>query len=441
MKLKIIPPPSHIKSSRLLARFQSSLPLIDDLFIPKENKDPKHNEKLFGGIKTPTTQKLNIFDPLISPKWPVYRILDHDGSLIDGSVDPNIDPKISKKILKTMIKLKVMDQILYSAQRQGRISFYMTSSGEEATQIGSAAALDDSDMVFAQYREPGLLLWRNFTLQNIADQCFSNLNDLGKGRQMPVHYGSNKHFYQTVSSPLATQIPQAVGAAYACKLKGSNQVPVCFFGDGAASEGDFHAAMNFASTLECPIIFICRNNGYAISTPSKDQFRGDGIISRAPGYGMLGIRVDGNDLLAVYSATKRAREVALKKNRPILIEAMTYRVGHHSTSDDWMRYRDEKEVKMWENEEDPLPRFSKYLINQGICSSKFIEDFMIEEKTEVIEAIKQAEAKAKPCLTTMFHDVYKNMPKNLIEQQENLFSHVKKYPETYPDIHEIRQEW
>lgn len=232
-----------------------------------------------------------------------------------------------------------MDQILYDAQRQGRISFYMTSTGEEATHAGSAAALHPNDEVFGQYRETGVLMYRGFSLQQFMDQCYSNERDEGKGRQMPVHYGSKALHFQTISSPLGTQIPQASGAAYALKLSDTKNIVMCYFGEGAASEGDFHAGLNMAATLECPVVFFCRNNGYAISTPAHEQFRGDGIASRGHGYGMKAFRVDGNDILAVYNATKMARELAVKNNEPILIEAITYRVGHHSTSDDSSAYR------------------------------------------------------------------------------------------------------
>lgn len=194
------------------------------------------------------------------------------------------------------------------------------------------ANLSDAD------REPGVLMYRGFTIDQFASQCFSTSDDRGKGRQMPVHYGSSELFYHTISSPLTTQLPQATGAAYAFKRENSGRCVICYFGDGAASEGDFHPALNFASTRDCPVIFFCRNNGYAISTPIKDQYRGDGIAPRAVGYGMEAVRVDGNDLVAVYEVTKEARRRAVSEGRPILIEAMTYRGGHHSTSDDSTAY-------------------------------------------------------------------------------------------------------
>eukprot|EP00126_Sphaerothecum_destruens_P008881 Sdes_comp20374_c0_seq5m14225 len=226
---------------------------------------------------------------------------------------------------QTMVRLNMMDNILYESQRQGRISFYMTNYGEEATHVGSAAALEMGDMVFGQYREAGVLMYRGFTLDEFMNQCYSNAKDYGKGRQMPVHYGSQRLNFQTISSPLSTQMPQAAGAAYAYKRAGNKNIVICFFGEGAASEGDAHAAFNFAATLDCPVIFFCRNNGYAISTPTQEQYRGDGIASRGYGYGITSLRVDGNDMFAVYNSVKEAKSLALAENRPILIEAMTYR--------------------------------------------------------------------------------------------------------------------
>lgn len=249
--------------------------------------------------------------------------MDRRGLIINKQDDPKLDKSTITKMYKDMTMLNAMDKILYESQRQGRISFYMTNYGEEATHIGSAAALTLEDVVFGQYREAGVLMWRGFTLSQFMNQCYGNVKDAGKGRQMPVHYGSKELNFMTISSPLSTQMPQAVGSAYA--LKGKNRVVIVYFGDGAASEGDAHAAFNFAATLECPVIFFCRNNGYAISTPTSDQYRGDGIAARGPSYGIDSIRVDGNDVFAVYNATSKAKEHALKFNKPVLIEAMTYR--------------------------------------------------------------------------------------------------------------------
>lgn len=248
--------------------------------------------------------------------------MDRTGKILNND-EPALEKPFLQKMYKDMTLLNVMDKILYESQRQGRISFYMTNYGEEATHIGSAAALDLNDVVYGQYREVGVLIWRGFTLKELLSQCYGNVDDQGKGRQMPVHYGSKKLNFVTISSPLSTQIPQAAGAAFA--LKNKNRVVICYFGEGAASEGDAHAAFNFAATLDCPVIFFCRNNGYAISTHAKEQYRGDGIAGRGPGYGINTLRVDGNDVLAVYNATKLAKDFAVKNNKPVLIEALTYR--------------------------------------------------------------------------------------------------------------------
>ncbi len=182
---------------------------------------------------------------------------------------------------------------------------------------------------------------------------------------MPVHYGSAALNFQTISSPLATQLPQAAGAAYALKLRGASACAVCYFGDGAASEGDFHGALNFAATLECPVVFICRNNGYAISTPVAEQYRGDGIAVRGVSYNIHTLRCDGNDAWAVLAAARRARAIAVAERAPVLVEAMTYRGGHHSTSDDASRYRGTGEVARWSATNNPLERMRLFLAARG----------------------------------------------------------------------------
>ncbi|KFM82944.1 2-oxoisovalerate dehydrogenase subunit alpha, mitochondrial, partial [Stegodyphus mimosarum] len=264
-----------------------------------------------------------------------------------------------------MTLLNTMDRILYESQRQGRISFYMTSFGEEGTHFGSAAALHPQDLIYGQYREAGVLMYRGYTLDQFVNQCYGNKNDVTKGRQMPVHYGQKDLNFVSISSPLATQLPQAVGSAYALKRSQKEICVICYFGDGASSEGDAHAALNFAATLNCPIIFFCRNNGYAISTPTHEQYKGDGVAARGPAYGIPSIRVDGNDILAVYNVTKAARQLVVEESKPALIEAMTYRIGHHSTSDDSSAYRSVDEVRFWHQKDHPISRLRKYMENQG----------------------------------------------------------------------------
>jgi 2-oxoisovalerate dehydrogenase E1 component alpha subunit len=363
---------------------------------------------------------------------PVYRVMDRKGKVLQADQDPNLSEETVVKMYKSMTLLNTVDKILYESQRQGRISFYMTNYGEEGTHAGSAAALSPSDLVFGQYREAGILMWRGFPLDSFMNQCYGNELDLGKGRQMPVHYGTKELNFVTISSPLGTQMPQAVGAAYAFKRENKGNCVICYFGEGAASEGDAHAAFNFSATLECPIIFFCRNNGYAISTPTSEQYRGDGIAGRGPAYGISSIRVDGNDTLAVYNVTKAARKIAVNENRPVLVEAMTYRIGHHSTSDDSSAYRSVDEVRFWDANDHPISRLRQYMVNQNWWDESKEAEWKKKSKTKVMEAFARAEKKLKPDWKLMFTDVYEKMPPNLHKQMKSMEAHVAKYGDHYP---------
>lgn len=363
---------------------------------------------------------------------PTFRLMDGVGRLLPGVTDEMVDitEQEAVKMYRTMLLLPQIDVILYNAQRQGRISFMMTSYGEEGAVIGSAAGLDTKDEVFAQYRESGVLLWREFSIDHYMSQVFGAEDDLCGGRQMPIHFGSTQHHFHTISSPLATQIPQAAGAGYALKrTKGrENNVVVCYFGEGAASEGDFHAGMNLASTTKSPVIFFVRNNGYAISTPAAEQFRGDGIASRGPGYGMLTIRVDGNDALAVRSAVQAAKAKAISEQRPVLIEAMTYRVGHHSTSDDSSAYRSKQAVESWKQMDNPLHRMRNFLTDRGWWNDALEEQTKAEHRKTVIEAMGRAEKKKRPQLSSLFEGTYRgDLPGNLREQRAELAELLEKY--------------
>ncbi|CAH0753096.1 unnamed protein product [Diatraea saccharalis] len=334
---------------------------------------------------------------------------------------------------KTMVQLSQMDKIMYESQRQGRISFYMTNYGEEGIHVGSAAALSPSDLVFAQYREVGVLLYRGMTVTEIVNQCYGNCEDPGRGRQMPVHYGSKQHNIVTLSSPLATQMPQAVGAAYALKrVPNNDRCVICYFGDGAASEGDAHAAFNFAATLDCPVIMLCRNNGYAISTPTREQYRGDGVGARGAPLGLRTARVDGTDPLAVYRAVAAARGRALAHNQPVLIEAMAYRVGHHSTSDDSTAYRPAEEIHKWNSEESPIRKFRQYLEQKGYWDVESDEALFKEARNRVVKTMQEAEKKKLPPWKEMLEDVYYEMPPRIQKQVKQMEDHLKNYGEHYP---------
>ncbi|XP_059148266.1 2-oxoisovalerate dehydrogenase subunit alpha, mitochondrial-like [Physella acuta] len=389
----------------------------------------------FPGSRSEYVTHLDLLDPDHAPGIPVYRTLNSQGQFIDEKQDPKLDEATVLKMYKDMTLLNTMDRVLYDSQRQGRISFYMTNYGEEGTHIGSAAALDSKDLIFGQYREAGVLMWRGFPLHQFMHQCYGNAKDIGKGRQMPVHYGSREHNFVTISSTLATQMPQASGAAYAFKRKQNGLCVACYFGEGAASEGDAHAAFNFASVLNCPVIFFCRNNGYAISTPTKDQYRGDGIASRAAGYGMLCIRVDGNDVFAVYNATKRARQVCVTQSRPVLIEAMTYRLGHHSTSDDSSAYRSVDEVSHWDKTDNPISRLRHYMLNKGWWDEDKEKQWKLESRRMVMKAFAAAENEKRGRPESLFEDVYDEPPASIQEQMNSMKKHVQLYKEHYPLEH------
>ncbi|KAK7579880.1 hypothetical protein V9T40_000509 [Parthenolecanium corni] len=386
-------------------------------------------EPSFNRIETQYVNNLKIVEG--TEQIPIYRLLDVDGELLNASEFPSIDKNLVQRFYKYMRTLKEVDKILYECQRQGRISFYMTGYGEEGVQIGSAAGLNDDDLVFPQYRETGVLLWRGFTIDQCIDQCFGNKKDAGKGKQMPIHYGSKDHHYVTVSSPLGTQLPQAVGAAYSYKMMKNKKCTIVYFGEGAASEGDAHAAFNFAATLQCPIIFFCRNNGYAISTPATEQYRGDGIAGRGSAYGIAALKVDGNDVLGVYKATRIARNYAVENNSPIIVEAMTYRRGHHSTSDDSTAYRRQEEIDQWKKL-DPIVRLQNFMEKYGMWDNELQSKWVESIRKQILNSVVQSEKVKKPKWQEMFSDVYHDLPPHLQEQQQYMENHVKKYKQYYP---------
>lgn len=366
-----------------------------------------------------------------SVEIPMLKILQQDGSVYPNADLPDIDCALALKAYRALAFHRVLDERMVAAQRQGRISFYMAALGEEATTVGGAAALEPQDMIMAQYREQGALIYRGFSLENIMNQLFSNEHDLGKGRQMPIHYGSNELNYMTISSPLGTQIPQATGYAYGQKLQGKDAVTICYFGEGAASEGDFHAGLNMAAVHNAPVIFFCRNNGYAISTPADEQYVGNGIASRGIGYGIKTIRIDGNDILAVMKAVQLAREYALEQQKPVIIEAMSYRLGAHSTSDDPSGYRTKEEEAKWQAH-DPILRMKHYLVKQDWWDEQQDKALFEQLREQILAAVKVAEKIDKPPVEDLVTDVYDQVPAHLEKQLTELKQHIKQYPDAYP---------
>ena len=351
-------------------------------------------------------------------KFKTISYLDLEGNLPKG-YKHGLSHETLIRMYKIMQLTKRIDERMVTLQRQGQVNFAMSSRGEEGCIVASAAALEDCDWIYPQYREQGAILWRGLSTLDYAHHMFLNEKDESKGRQMSNHYGRKALNFMTVASTLATQLPHAAGCAYAMKISGKKEVALTYFGEGAASEGDFHAALNFAAVRRAPAIFFCRNNKYAISTPTRYQYSGDGIAPRAEGYGIEVRRVDGNDIFAVYETVAEARRLCLEDKGPVLIEAMTYRLGAHSTADDPTRYRPEDELTEW-SPKGPIIRLKKYLEKKKLWNDKKDEEYLNSMYAEVEDAIAKARETPKPSIDSMFTDIYSDIPWNLEEQRDFL---------------------
>ncbi|PIE22399.1 MAG: pyruvate dehydrogenase (acetyl-transferring) E1 component subunit alpha [Planctomycetota bacterium] len=343
----------------------------------------------------------------------------------NGKVNRTRDPGLSKdrllEIYRAMLMTRVVEDRALKLQRQGRIGFYVPCEGQEASHIGTAAALEDSDWVFPAYRQPGILFLRGAPLQQIVDEWYGNEDDIGKGGQMPCHYSFRSIHFVSISSPIGTQMTHAVGAAMAAKYRGDDTVMMSFIGDGGTSENEFHCAMNFAAVYKAPVVFVCENNQWAISTPLEMQTASETMAIKAQAYGMPGVRVDGNDILAVYQVTKEAVDRARRGEGPTFIETVTYRIGPHSSSDDPSKYREDNLTESW-RKKDPIERFRKYLTSKKILTTKMEEEIREGFRAEVNAAVKLAEGKPNPSVRRMFEDVYADVPPHLQEQRDDLLS-------------------
>jgi pyruvate dehydrogenase E1 component alpha subunit len=348
----------------------------------------------------------------------LLQVIKPTGELV-ARLEPEIPKDELRRLYRVMVLTRNLDTRGMQLQRQGRIGFYIGCTGQEAAHVGSAYALSPEDWVFPAYREIGSMLLRGITLKQLLDHYFANAEDLQKGRQITNLFGVKAVNYVTGSAPIATQIPHAVGAALAAKIRGDPIVTLTYFGDGATSENDFHTGMNFAGVFKTPTVFFCQNNHWAISLPVERQTASETIAIKAQAYGFEGVRVDGNDILAVYRTTKEAVEKARRGGGPTLIEAVTYRMGPHSSSDDPKRYRTEEELAEWQKR-DPLIRFRKYLEKKGIWSEVDERKAQDETNREIDQAIEHAEKLPQPALETLFTDVYAEMPWHLEEQLRQL---------------------
>jgi pyruvate dehydrogenase E1 component alpha subunit/2-oxoisovalerate dehydrogenase E1 component alpha subunit len=356
--------------------------------------------------------------PALAPDLGLLRVLRDDGSA-DPTTDPGMPAELLLRAYREMKRLRLLDARMILLQRQGRIGFYGACTGQEATPIATALALEPADWVFQALRESVMMLVRGLPLSTYLAQIYGNSGDLLKGRQMPSHMSARQVNQVSWSSVIGPQVPQAVGAAWAAKLKGERTVTVGFLGDGATSEPDFQTAMNFAGVFKTPCVIICQNNHWAISVPTARQSASVTLAIKGRAFGVPSVRVDGNDLLAVYKAVRDAVTRARSGGGATFLEALTYRIGAHSTSDDPSRYRSQAEVELWMTR-DPLARLRAHLVHRGLIDEALDADLEQTLNAEIAAAIAEVEPLPPPARETLFDDVYAELPWHLREQREEL---------------------
>ena len=347
----------------------------------------------------------------------LFQLLREDGTPVDEASLATFDRGLAVRLFEGMVRIRVTDARMMALQRQGRIGFYGEAVGQEAAIVGSAAASLPEDWIVPALREAGVGLFRGLTLDSYIAQIFGNAADPTKGRQMPCHPCDRDNHYVVMSSCVSSQIPHAVGIAMAMKIMG-DRGKVCFgyMGDGGTSEGDFHVALNFAGVSKAPVVLICQNNQWAISTPGSVQTAAATIALKGVGYGVEALRVDGNDVLAVHAAVGYAADKARRGDGPTFLELLTYRVSAHSSSDDPTRYRDESVTEVWKGQRDPIRRLEVYLLARGWIAAGAREALAQQIEIDVREAIARQEAIGAPALSTLIDDVFEE-PTWLLREQ------------------------
>ncbi len=343
----------------------------------------------------------------LEPRFQVeyLSILDSDGNL-DTALEPKLADAELKSLYRSMLLGRRLDERMVRLQRQGRIGTFAPTKGQEASQIGSIFTLRPADWMVPSFRETAAMIWRGWPIEKLLLFFAGHLEG---GQPAPDQHDL------PITIPVATQLPHAVGLAYAAQYRGDDVVVMAYFGDGATSEGDFHEALNFAGVWHVPVVFVCQNNQWAISVPLKKQTHSRTIAQKALAYGLPGIQVDGNDVLAVHAAAREAVDRARAGDGPTLIECVTYRLGVHTTADDPTKYRSEAEVAMWE-QKDPLTRFKAYLEKRNL-----LEDGLEQRvDEEIAEAIRRFETAPAPDPLTMFDHVYAELPPHLAAQRDEL---------------------
>ena len=399
------------------------------LHIPEPNYRPGADEVDFSAIEIPEAGAQPRPDEACDPTathglcTDLIRVLGDDNRA-HGPWDPKLDPDTLREMLHHFSLVRAFDERMFRGQRQGKTSFYMKCTGEEATSISTSMALQSDDMVFPSYRQQGVLIARGYPLIEMINQIYSNSGDKLKGRQLPIMYSSREHSFFSISGNLATQVPQAVGWAMASAIKHDTRIAATWVGEGSTAEGDFHAACTFASVYNAPVILNVINNQWAIS--SFSGFAGSEratFASRAIGYGLAGLRVDGNDPLACYAAQRWAANRARTNSGPTLIEFFTYRAEGHSTSDDPTGYRSAQERTEWPLG-DPVTRLKDHLIAIGEWDEDRQEKMDLEAAEHVKKVTKEAEANGilghglHHPFRTMFEDVFEELPWHLKEQSK-----------------------
>ena len=408
------------------------------LHVPEPDARPG-DEPDFSRIQIPAAGSVPRPDVAAQPAethplcFTLERVLDDEANAV-GPWDPRLDPDTLRRMLRDMMMVRIFDDRMYRAQRQGKTSFYMKCTGEEAIAVGAAHALDREDMCFPTYRQQGLLVARDYPLVDMMCQVYSNRGDRLKGRQLPIMYSDRAHGFFTISGNLATQLPQAVGWAMASAIKGDSRIAATWVGEGSSAEGDFHSAMTFSGVYRAPVILNLVNNQWAIS--SFAGIAGGELTTfaaRAVGYGIAGLRVDGNDPLAVYAATLWAADRARSNLGPTLIEHFTFRKEGHSTSDDPSAYRPQGAGEKWPLG-DPIERLKRHLVNLGFWSDAQHDALHEQLSAEVRAAQREAEKQGVLVASTidfphdvktMFEDVYAEMPWHLKEQQAQMIAELE----------------